>query len=157
MKRILILAASGAIALGSLTACSAEGAGTDFCDVAANFDGDSIALTDLSDADMEAALAGDMSGINAWGDTAAGQLDDVIDELKRAKGGAPSPETVKALDDVIAGVVVIKGLATSAAEADDFMSFANDMQAMAEDIDSLDATMTSAAQILDDATIKYCN
>jgi hypothetical protein len=157
MKRILMIAASGALALASLTACSAEGAGTDFCDVAQNFNPDDFEFAELADADMEAALAGDMSGINAWGENAAGQIDDIIAELKRAKGGAPSPETVKALEDVIAGFDVVKGLATSAANADDFMSFAAEMQAMTDDFSALDESMTSAGDVLDDATVKYCN
>jgi hypothetical protein len=157
MKRLTTAVFSGLFAVATLSACSADGAGTDFCDVSQKLAADDIEFAELADADVQSAMDGDMSGVHEWGDSVASTIDDLSSDIERAKGGAPSDEAVQALDDVLDGIAFMSDIATAAAEAEDFATFAEKMTAMQGDLAEFDATMSNASDVLDKAEVEYCN
>lgn len=158
MKRLSSFALIGALSLASLTACSSEkGDIADFCAVSDSLAGDGgFTLDDLSDSAMEDALAGDMAGVNEWGNTAVASIDFVASQLADAKGGAPTDEASKALDDMGEGLDVMRGFATSASKAADFETLMVDAEALTADFEAIDAKMTAASDVLDAAAAEYC-
>jgi hypothetical protein len=159
MKRLSALAFIGALALASLTACSSDGGDIDdFCSAGSSFGADSdFEFADLSDADVDAAVAGDMSGVNEWGESSVTTIDAVVAEVERAKGGAPTDEVAQALDDVAEVLQLMRSFAVSASEATDFAEFTEDALALTSEMQDVDAKMTAAGDILDDAEVEYCS
>ena len=158
MIRLASLAFIGALSLASLTACSSnEGDIADFCAVSDSLAGGSgFTLGDLSDSAMEDALAGDMTGVNEWGNTAVASIDFIASQLAGAKGGAPTDEASQALDDMGEGLEVMRGFATSASKAADFETLMADAEALSSDFEAIDAQMTAASEVLDAAAVEYC-
>ncbi len=156
MKRVTALILSSLVAVTVLSACSAKGAGTDFCDVSQKFANDDIQFAELSDADVQNAIGGDMSGVNEWGTSTVAMVSELSDEIERAKGGAPSDEAVKALEDVADGFSLLESMASAAAEADDFGAFATQMDAVSQDLATFNTTMADASDVLDKAETEYC-
>lgn len=112
---------------------------------------------DLSDSTMEAALAGDMSGVNAWGESSVATVDEMAALLERAKNGAPTDEVTQALVDAGEVLDLLREFASSAAESTDFLEFAAEAQTLEGEISALDAQMTEATDVLDAADAEYCN
>lgn len=158
MKRLSSLAFIGALALASLTACSSsDGDTTDFCTLADTLGADAgFELPELSDSAMEAAFAGDMSGVNEWGTSVSATLDDISAQIKSARGSAPTDEIAQALDDVAEGMTLMQSFVESAADATDFETFMTDAQSVGTEIEAVDAKMTIAADLLDEAALEYC-
>lgn len=157
MKRLTLAVFSGLFAAASLSACSADGAGTEFCDVSQKFAANEVDFAELADEDVQAAVDGDMSGIHEWGDSVAATIDDLSSDIERAKDGAPSDEAVQALDDVLDGIGFMSDIANAAKDAEDFLTFAEKMTAMQDDLSQFDATMSNAGEVLNDAELEYCN
>ncbi len=112
----------------------------------------------MPDDAMSNALTGDMSGINDWGEEVQPARSRIIaSEIKRAKGGAPNDETVKALDDAIASSTSSPTSRRSPRTATDFDILHGRHGIDTDHFEALDATMTDAGDTLDEATADYCN
>ena len=158
MKRIASLTFIGAFALASLTACSSGGDIEDFCAVASSLGSESdLEIAELSDTAMEDALAGDMSGLNAWGESSTTTIDEMVALMERAKKGSPTDEVTQALNDASEALDLMHTFASSAAESTDFLEFVAEAQALEEDLAAVDAKLTSAGDVLDAAEVEYCS
>ena len=158
MKRIACLACISAFALVSLTACSSGNDIDEFCSVASSLGSESeLEIDDISDETMEAALAGDMSGLNAWGESSSATIDEMAALIERAKKGSPTDEVTQALNDASEALDLMQTFTGSAAESTDFLEFVAEAQALEEDLAAVDAKLTSAGDVLDAAEEEYCS
>ena len=159
MKPLASLAFVCALSLASVSACSSEG-GTlaDFCVAAASLGSESeFELADLSDGAMEAALAGDMSEVNAWGEASADTIAELSAQVEFAKGGAPTDEVATALDDVAEALGLMGRFANTAADAPGLPALLTAIDDLGTDLAAVDAKLTEAGDVVDAAEEEYCS
>ncbi len=117
---------------------------------------DAISALDLSQDVMSSALAGDLGPLNDWGNSVTAMVDDLEPAVKDAQAGAPTDEVEAAIGTYIKALDIIDQMGSAAADADDVMTFASELDGIGSAMNDLSVDIDAADTTVSDAVTKYC-
>lgn len=105
---------------------------------------------------FDAARAGDVAPLNAWGADAQGAIGEVGATFQESLDAAPDDDVAGALKTYLAMLDVFQQTAVAASEANDVTDFTTALQGLGEQGEDLTDDLIAAGQVLETTKQEHC-